>query len=308
LDDSQALTSITVPDGAITFVWIEEAYQIQKEDDFNRLDLSIRGEVPPNAYKQFILTFNPWNATHWTKSRFFDQKSDNHLAMTTNYKCNEWLTSDDLAVFEDMRTRFPRRYSVEGLGEWGHSVGVIFDNWVVEDFDWKEVYKRLRNGRSMFVPKFGLDFGFTTDPTAFISCLVSESTREIYVFDEIYEHGMTNQGIVDALKSHGYDKVRIVADSSDPRTISELYLLGVEHIHSAKKGPDSVRYGIQKLRDFRIVIHPMCRNFETEMGNYSWELDRAGRPTDRPASDGYDHLIDALRYAVEDVGAFRFTF
>jgi phage terminase large subunit len=308
MDDPLAITSITVPKGAITFVWIEEAYQIQKEDDFNKLDLSIRGIAPEGAYKQFILTFNPWNASHWIKSRFFDVQSPNVLAMTTNYLCNEWLSDDDIAIFEDMKVRFPRRYQVEGLGEWGHSEGVIYQNWRVEDFDWQDIYLQKVNGVRRFVPRFGMDFGFSTDPTTFSALLVSERMRKIYIFDEMYEYHMTNQQIADRITEHGYHKVKIIADSAEPRTINELYRLGLTHIHGAKKGPDSVRFGIQKLQDFEMVVHPSCKNHEMELSNYAWALDKAGNPTQRPASDGFDHLMDAMRYAVEDIGASRFSF
>jgi phage terminase large subunit len=308
LDDPLAITSITVPKGAITFVWIEEAYQIAKEDDFNKLDLSIRGEAPEGAYKQFILTFNPWNASHWLKSRFFDEPDSRTLSLTTNYLCNEWLSDDDIAVFDDMKKRFPRRYQVEGLGEWGHSEGVIYHNWRVEEFDWQELYLQRQNGQKLYVPRFGMDFGFTTDPTAFCAMLVSERKRKIYVFDELYEHGMTNQQITDKLTRHGYHRVKIVADSAEPRTINELYRLGLTNIVGAKKGADSVRFGIQKIQDFEVIVHPKCQNFENELANYAWALDRQGKPTDRPASDGFDHLMDAFRYAVEDIGASRFSF
>ena len=110
LDDPLKIASIAVEEGALCWMWIEEAYEITKESDFDMLDESIRGETPPGLFKQITLTFNPWNERHWLKARFFDAPDENTLALTTNYQCNEWLDAADRALFEDMRRRNPRRY------------------------------------------------------------------------------------------------------------------------------------------------------------------------------------------------------
>ena len=92
LDDPLKVASITVETGYLCWMWIEEAYEISKEADFNMLDESIRGAIPPETglFKQITLTFNPWNERHWIKKRFFDaEPSPDILAMTTNYMCNE---------------------------------------------------------------------------------------------------------------------------------------------------------------------------------------------------------------------------
>ena len=96
LDDPLKVTSITVDQGVLCWLWIEEAYEIMSEDDFNTIDESIRGEVPEGLFKQVTMTFNPWNEHHWIKKRFFDAEPDEDiLAMTTNYLCNEWLDASD---------------------------------------------------------------------------------------------------------------------------------------------------------------------------------------------------------------------
>jgi len=307
LDDPLSITSITVPSGAICLVWIEEAYQIMREEDFNKLDLSVRGTAPAGAYKQFILTFNPWEASHWLKARFFDPPATpSVLAMTTDYTCNEWLTEDDRAIFEDMRVRFPRRYQVEGLGDWGHATGLVYTDWRVEEFDWQSVYSQMDGPEHRYTARFGIDFGFSTDPTAFIALLASQKDRRIYIFDEYYAYHATNQDIADHLTRHGYSRQRITADSAEPRTINELVTLGIRNMRGARKGPDSIRAGIQRLQDYEIIVHPRCKETENELSNFAWELDKSGRPTSRPAADGYDHLMDALRYATEDLSASRF--
>ena len=98
LDDGLKITSISVDKGVLCFVWIEEAYEITNEDDFNKLDLSIRGELPEGYFKQITLTFNPWSATSWLKARFFDNPDEDTFTKTTTWECNEWLDDSDRAI------------------------------------------------------------------------------------------------------------------------------------------------------------------------------------------------------------------
>lgn len=116
LDDPLKVTSITVDVGVLCWAWLEEAYEVTKEDDFNILDESIRGEVSKGLFKQWTITFNPWNERHWLKKRFFDAPPDpDLLAMTTNYMCNEWLDDADIKVFEDMKNAIHGAMLLQGL-------------------------------------------------------------------------------------------------------------------------------------------------------------------------------------------------
>ena len=158
LDDPLKVTSITVEVGALCRLWIEEAYEITSEDAFDRLDESIRGQLPKGMYHQVVLTFNPWSDRHWLKKRFFDEPSNNVLAMTTNYLCNEFLSESDLILFEEMKKN-PRRYRTAGLGEWGIVEGLVYENWEERVFDVEEIAKRP-NVKSAF----GMDFGLIIKP------------------------------------------------------------------------------------------------------------------------------------------------
>ena len=132
LDDPLKVTSIAAEHGYLCWAWIEEAYEISSEADFNMIDESIRGAIPPETglFKQVTLTFNPWNEHHWLKARFFDTPDPDTLALTTNYTCNEWLDDADRRVFERMKVQNPRRYSVAGLGEFvNFFLGII--EWVL---------------------------------------------------------------------------------------------------------------------------------------------------------------------------------
>ena len=290
LDDPLKVTSITVDVGVLCWMWIEEAYEVMKEADFDTLDESIRGECPEHLFKQITLTFNPWNERHWIKKRFFDAEDPDVLALTTNYLCNEWLDKADLAVFERMRTNNPRRYAVAGLGGWGVVDGLVYENWKEEDFTLAQLPKDAQSA-------FGLDFGYTNDPTALFCGFLSLEHRRLYVWDEMYQKGMSNKAIHTEVSRMGYSKERITADSAEPKSIDELKGLGLR-VSGAKKGKDSVNNGIQWIQDLEIIIHPRCVNFLTEISMYQWKTDKFNNKLNEPEDDN-NHLMDAMRYALE---------
>lgn len=294
LDEPMKLTSITVDVGYLCWAWIEEAYEITKESDFDTLDESIRGQVTGDLFKQITLTFNPWNEGHWIKKKFFDAEPSNDiLAKTTNYLCNEFLDISDLRLFERMKKENPKRYKVAGLGDWGISEGLIYENWEEIEFDIQEILK-IPDIESAF----GLDFGYTNDPSALFAGLISKERREIYVTDELYKKALINNKLAEEIKNMGYGKERITADSAEPKSIDELYDLGLKGISGARKGKDSINNGIQFIQGYKIIIHPRCVNFLTEISNYTWAKDKFDKPINKPI-DMFNHLMDAMRYALE---------
>lgn len=293
LDDPLKVTSITVEVGSLCRLWIEEAYEITSEDAFDRLDESIRGQLPKGMYHQVVLTFNPWSDRHWLKKRFFDELSPNVLALTTNYMCNEFLSEADLVLFEEMKKN-PRRYRTAGLGEWGIVEGLVYENWEERVFDVHEI-----SIRPSVRSAFGMDFGYVNDPSTLFCGLVDTVAREIYVFDEMYEKGMSNEDIKDRVSEMGYSKERIKADSAEPKSIAYLRKAGLTRIRAAKKGPDSIRAGISIIQDYKIIIHPRCVNFITEISNYTWDKDKFDNAINKPIDD-FNHLMDAMRYAMEE--------
>ena len=290
LDDPLKVTSIAVDVGCLCWMWIEEAYEIMKEDDFNILDESIRGETPEGLFKQITITFNPWNERHWLKKRFFDAEPDDDiLAITTNYLCNEWLDAADLKVFETMRKNNPRRYAVAGLGGWGIVDGLVYENWKEQEFTLEDI-KQCKSA-------FGLDFGYTNDPSAFFVGFVDIENKKLYVWDEFYEKGMSNKRISEKIIEMGYKKEHITADCAEPKSIDELNGLGLR-VKGAVKGKDSILNGIQWIQDLEIIIHPRCVNFLTEISNYTWDKDKFDNKLNKPIDD-FNHLMDAMRYALE---------
>ena len=290
LDDPLKVTSITVEYGYLCWAWLEESFEITSEKDFDTLDESIRGELPPHLWKQWMITFNPWNEHHWLKKRFFDASNDpDILAITTNYKCNEWLDDADLRLFENMKKNNPRRYQVAGLGNWGIVDGLVYENWKEEEFTLDQVIDCDSVD--------GIDFGYTNDPAAVFIGFIDTEHKKLYVWDEVYKKGLSNKRLYEEIESLHYQKKSYTADCAEPKSIDELRGYGLR-VEKSQKGKDSIMHGIQYIQDFEIIIHPRCVNSITEIGNYTWDEDRLGNKINRPIDD-FNHLMDAMRYAVE---------
>jgi phage terminase large subunit len=307
LDDPLKITSIAVEVGVLCWMWIEEAYEITSEDDFDTLAESMLGDCPEDLWKQITLTFNPWSDKIWIKKKFFDVEDPDVLAMTTNYKCNEWLSPSDRKVFEDMKRKNPRRYRVAGEGEWGVVDGLVYENWKEQSFtliskkEFNDMAEDKRPQNPVFSDgldsAFGLDFGYTNDPTALFCGFLSLSEKKLYVWDELYQKGLSNKAIHSEVSRMGYGKERITGDSAEPKSIDELRGLGLR-IAGAKKGKDSVNNGIQWIQDLEIIIHPRCVNFLMEISTYQWKKDKFDKKLNEPEDDN-NHLMDAMRYALE---------
>lgn len=310
LDDPLKVTSVTVEVGVLCWLWIEEAYEITSEDDFDTLAESLMGDCPDELWKQITLTFNPWSDRTWIKRRFFDEivgrdaegkpiyserktpisEDGETLAITTNYQCNEWLSDSDRKEFERMKRERPKRYNVAGLGNWGIIDGLVYENWKEQHFTLDQLPKDSLSA-------FGLDFGYTNDPTALFCGFLSLSEKRIYVWDELYKKGLSNRAIHKEITEMGYAKERITGDSAEPKSIDELKGLGLR-ITGAKKGKDSINNGIQWIQDFEIIIHPRCVNFLMEISTYQWKKDKFDKKMNEPEDDN-NHLMDAMRYALE---------
>jgi phage terminase large subunit len=287
-------------------VWVEEAFELESEADFEKLDLSVpRGNVPEHLFKQTTLTFNPWSEHHWLKKRFFDKEAENVDTYTTNYLVNEYLDDTDRSIFERLKDENPRRYAVAGLGEWGIADGLIYENWTVEDFDPAELGKETHT-EWQYRSFFGLDYGYTNDPTAFIVFSANPLTKQIWIYDEHYQTKMLNDDIAKMIISKGYAKERIRADAAEPKTNDDLRRLGIVRIAPSVKGKDSIINGITAIQEYKIIVHPSCKNTISELSSYTWKKDKNENGLNQP-EDRNNHLMDALRYAFYDVKTFRPT-
>lgn len=301
LDEPDKITSLTVATGIICRVWFEEAFQIKKEEEFDKVTNTIRGILPEGLRIEYYLTFNTWSAKTWIKKRFFDPDplypdgNPRIYKTITNYKQNPYLNKEYVQEFDELALKNPKWYLVNCLGHWGSSEGAIYDNWEIQDFDTEEVEKTTKRFKYIY----GLDFGWN-DPTAFFCGLVDLANRIVYVFDEIYQSKLTYLALYRILVSKGYGNERIIGDSRDKTAIQTLREMGLRNLLSSKKGAGSILTGIHKIQDYKIIVHSRCKNFIDEILGYEWKQDRNEDIEDVP-NEVNNHLMDAFRYAMEQV-------
>ena len=291
LDDVEKIKSTTPQEGVLTDIWIEEATETAYAD-FKQLDKRLRGQSQHK--KRLTLSFNPVYKTHWIYTEFFGiwedgknyAESDTVSILKTTYKDNRFLTDDDRAAMESEKDPYFRE--VYTLGNWGVLGDVIFRNWRAEDL----------TGISDAYPTrlYGLDFGFSQDPCAAVDCAYDRKHQRLYIFRELWEKGLTNSMLAERLKTFCAHRP-ICCDSAEPKSIAEIRNFGIAAF-PARKGPDSVVHGIQWLQGLEIVVDVGCHHLREELTTYQWKRDKDGNSMAIP-EDKNNHLIDALRYAVE---------
>jgi phage terminase large subunit len=294
LDDVEKLKSITPAKGALTDIWVEEATEAS-QDSIKQLIKRQRGgdEKTP---KRLMLSFNPILKIHWIYKTYFESigwtddqthyEGDGLSILKTTYKDNRYLTQDDIKDLLSETDEY--YYNVYTLGMWGVLGDVIFKNWKVEDLSgMRNQFTNRRNG---------LDFGFSSDPAALVVCHYDRMRKVIYIFNELYETGLTNDILAERIQETAGSE-RVVCDSAEPKSIQELNNHKVMAV-GAVKGKDSVNFGIDWLKQHEIIIDKSCVNMQNEMSQYHWKKDAGGNSMKTPA-DKNNHLIDALRYAME---------
>ena len=291
LDDVEKLKSITPINGVLERVFIEEATEIKREA-FLQLKKRLRGRT--DKHKGITLAFNPVLKSHWIYKEFFSDcwdetqnvySDDRKLIVKTTYKDNAFLTDDDIYELEHETDEY--FHNVYTLGNWGILGNVIFKNWSTADLS--GMVKTFDN------VVIGLDMGFT-NPNAVIKGHVSEKSKTIYVFDEMYKRGQTYESLILDVKKIAGNNI-ITCDNEDSRGVFMLQQGGIKAV-PAKKGADSVISGIKWLQGYNIVIDNKCQNFINEIQQYHWQEDKDGNTLEKPVKKN-DHLLDALRYSVE---------
>jgi phage terminase large subunit len=282
MDDPEKLKSIE----GVTGVWMEEATEFTQED-FEQLDLRLRGETL--YHKQILLTLNPISEQHWIKRVFFDDPIDGCFTLKTTYLDNSFIDDDYKMVMENKKKTNPRYYNIYALGNWGTAEGLVFNNY-------KQQAIKLEDINHLECVQ-GLDWGYTNDPTAFHISYIDTVSKKIYVYDGFYEKGMTNEAIAQRIKEMQAHRHKTTADSSEPKSIDRLKMLGVR-VQGAAKGRDSVNTGIDFLCEYEIIVNAHLVEFMTEFNNYCWAVDKDGKATNKPVDD-FNHFIDSLRYSVE---------
>lgn len=285
-DAGERLKSIT----GLTDVWIEEATEISL-DEFTQIKLRIRAKTPNN---QIFLSYNPIDRNNWVFNAFHNEETrDNSVhVLKTTYKDNKFLPDDYIAELENMKEINPYYYQVYALGEFGTTSLTVYNNWKVEKLDIQEL---LKQNLQLCC---GIDTGFT-HPYAITISLVDKANKIIYVIDEMSKRGITNADAYNWICDNGYGANQFIADSASPRDIEELRRMGLR-IKGAKKGHNSVRNGIQRILNYRVVISETCTNFIDEIMGYAWKKDKNGNYLDEVQAIN-DDLLDSWRYSLEGV-------
>ena len=294
LDDPEKIKSIVPAKGSWTDIVIEEATECDK-NTVKQLFKRQRGgdeSIP----KRMTMMFNPILQNHWLFEEYFSKigwkddqveyRGDGISILRTWYIHNKFLTLSDK---DDLLKETDKHYSdVFTYARWGILGHVIFTNWRVEDLSGMQA--QFTNHRN------GLDFGFSSDPAALWASHYDRKAKTIYVYDELYETGLTN----DILALRVQDKISdqlVTCDSAEPKSIAELRKYHVMAL-AAKKGKDSVNFGIQWLQQQTIIVNTNCINVQNELRQYHWKEDAGGHQLPIPV-DRNDHFIDAARYAHE---------
>jgi len=279
LDDPDKIKSIK----GVTGIWMEETTEFTK-DDFTQIDLRLREPGP--SYQQILLSFNPDEAAApWLKERFFDHKDSDALVHISTVEDNPIAE-----IREAYRARLdmlddPTYSAIYRFGQWALAKGVIF-NWDVVSRPEGTFYDE------MF---YGLDFGFSVDPAA-LAC-VYRKADEFWLEELLYARNLTNQELASVMKSKGINRTdEVYADSAEPKSIEEICRAGL-NVKPCAKGPDSVRAGIDYLKNLKIHIIGDSPNLVDERRRYKYKTDKAGNSLAVPAEFN-DHLMSAVRYAI----------
>ena len=272
--------------GVTTWV-LDEAEELTDQNIFDKIDLSIRQKDKDN---RVILILNPTTKENFIYKRWFEDrgvkagsnlmKADTTYVHTTYLDNIENLSKSYIEQIEQMKVRRPNRYKHTILGSWlDKAEGVIYNNWSIGEF--KQVGKIV----------FGQDFGFSQDASTLIKTSIDKNNKIIYVQQCVYQTKLTTSELTILNKKYA-GKNLIVADSAEPRLISEIKSSGC-NIVPAIKGQGSITYGISLLQDYDLVIDGESVELIKELNNYCWLEKKSQTP-----QDSYNHCLDALRYSV----------
>jgi phage terminase large subunit len=277
LDDSQKLHGIETD-----YFWLNEAIETSK-DDFDQLEQRCKGK--------WILDYNPSTDQHWIYDSVL--KREDVVLIHSTMLDNPYLED---AIISKIKSYEPTpkniadgtadlfKWQVYGLGERARREGVIYTNWTEAD----EMPEEPR------WTVYGLDFGFTHDPTALVK--VSYQDGKLWTSELIYETGLTNADICERMEELGLSKgSEIIADSAEPKSIEEIRRRGWR-IRPVTKGQDSVRSGIDKLKQYPIRVHKDSINVISELRNYSWKKDyKTNRPMNKPEDENNHCFVGSTK-------------
>jgi phage terminase large subunit len=273
--------------GVTTWI-LDEAEELNDEEVFDKINLSIRQK---GAQNRVILILNPSTKEHWIYKRFFENagvkegftgvKGNTTYIHTTYLDNASNLDESFLTEIERIKNNNPSKYNHVILGGWlDKAEGVVFDNWDFGEFNPDNLQT-----------SFGQDYGFSIDPTTLVEVAINKRYKIIYLKEHLYSTKLTTTEIATINKDRAGGKL-IIADSAEPRLITELKRMGC-NVSPAKKGAGSISAGIELMRDYKIIVSPESSNIAKEFNNYVYS-DKSSKLF----VDSYNHIIDAVRYCV----------
>lgn len=218
------------------------------------------------------------------------------MVLKTTYKDNKFLPKDYIDNLLEMGKTNPVYYRIYALGEFATLDKLVYTNWEELVFDYLEVLREKKYRKAIF----GTDFGYTNDPTTLVCSIIDDVDKIIWIYKEHFERGMTNEDIYNMYVENRVAGERIVCDSSEPKSIEELKRLGCKRIVGALKGRDSIINGIQLIQQYKVYVHPSCKNIIEEFKNYTWIKDKQSNEYINKPIDKYNHGLDGFRYSVVD--------
>lgn len=285
----EKVKSITFTKGKLTWIWMEEATEFE-DSDVEILDDRLRGELTnPNLYYQITMSFNPINAGHWIKAKYFDYQDADTFTHHSTYLDNAFCDAAFLRRMERRRILDPEGYKVYGLGEWGETGGLILTRWKLMDFD-RSPYRFDRMVNSQ-------DFGFNH---ANALGEIGFKDGDLYVCREIYCFEKSTDEIIQMANAANFRKdLKMWCDSAEPDRI-KMWVTAGYRAEGVKKEQGCVKAQIDFLKQRTIYIHPSCPNTAKEAGAWKWKKDRtSGKYLDEPV-EIFDDAMAMLRYSIED--------
>lgn len=296
-DKPKKLKSTKVHKGYIRYVWYEECDEFNGMEEIRTINQSLlRG----GSRFTVFYTYNPPKSQRsWVNAEVLTEQTDKLVHHSTYLSVpKEWLGEQFIIEAEHLRDTKPEMYAHEYMGEVTGTGGTVFPNVDIRRItdDEKAAFDRIRRG---------VDFGYAADPFVYVVCHYDKKHKRLYIFDEIYKQGLSNARAAELIKAKGAYEQAVICDSAEPKSIAELRSYGLR-VRGAKKGPDSVEYGIKFLQSLEEIVidNARCPNAAEEFLNYELEPDG-----NDGFKDGYpdknNHAIDAVRYAMEDDMSMR---
>lgn len=259
-------------------------------NEANHIDFETFRQLAVRTTGIIFIDYNP-ASTFWAMEKV--EVKDNCITIVTTYKDNEFLTPEQVAEIEGNKDD-ERWWKVYGEGKVGTLEGVIYDFTQIDALP-------TGDEASSLVECYGLDFGFTNDPTAIVRILADTRRKYLYVQEVCYRKRMTNPMIAEHLKSEGLNnRVEVFADCAEPKSIAEITQAGLNIKACDKDAPvksDKLKFQLNWMQGWKLFVAKDSLNLIEELRNYTWAEDKDGNPLNYPI-DKFNHLLDALRYGV----------